>query len=611
MPKSVPSLNQQNWGQPLNDHLAQLNDPVNGGINIWDDAVQRDTQYWPDGAGDKDDFVGKTGYNRETGSFERWEITPQRRWVTLQKAVAPSAYQGPGNVQLKVDQAGEYFYLENNQTGSNTLDQLLQVGNIVTVAPFNNVLKSDFFVSEIIGTNKVRVTRTNYTFTQVTNGLTYNTVSGSPVITNISVPDYFRPGDLFRGGNLNGNGEPVFDSGGTILSKNSATEYVGTVNGFNNNQRALFQISRGPFIDTTYSYQIFEPTIKYTDGEGGDAFTIDNAGTTVIPKLRAYSTDTGLNETNSPLVALKRFALKDSRTTQGDLINLQTSYAIRTGDSYTNLTGLFLGNRRTIGSVVNSGSSSDPADWNGANTGNPAALTIGGGFDDSLGTLNNPVIVQDNYNSIIIRPNYKSGKVRKFTHLRFWVVGASGGKTTPMDELWGIYETGSTSGMSGGDKECKNFFKGNTAIGEENGSQLGQSGTAWNNIDEKLCVYGNLAVRSAGGFPGNITHAGTITQSSDARLKENVSSLVSADVLEKIRQIEAKRYNLKADEAKKTRFGFIAQELEEVFPELVFTGTDGMKTVNYVDMIPLLSEALKAQQEQITKLQTRLDELEK
>jgi hypothetical protein len=33
MPKSIPTIGSASWGQPLNDHLAQLNNPSTGGIN--------------------------------------------------------------------------------------------------------------------------------------------------------------------------------------------------------------------------------------------------------------------------------------------------------------------------------------------------------------------------------------------------------------------------------------------------------------------------------------------------------------------------------------------------------------------------------------------------
>ena len=53
----------------------------------------------------------------------------------------------------------------------------------------------------------------------------------------------------------------------------------------------------------------------------------------------------------------------------------------------------------------------------------------------------------------------------------------------------------------------------------------------------------------------------------------------------------------------KNKIGFIAQELELVFPELVETNkTTGYKAVNYDGMIPVLVEGMKEQQAQIDEL---------
>ena len=45
--------------------------------------------------------------------------------------------------------------------------------------------------------------------------------------------------------------------------------------------------------------------------------------------------------------------------------------------------------------------------------------------------------------------------------------------------------------------------------------------------------------------------------------------------------------------------GVLAQEVEKVYPELVSTGADGYKAVNYAQLTPVLIEAMKEQQQQI------------
>lgn len=91
-------------------------------------------------------------------------------------------------------------------------------------------------------------------------------------------------------------------------------------------------------------------------------------------------------------------------------------------------------------------------------------------------------------------------------------------------------------------------------------------------------------------------------------------------------QIQVKTYDMKNEEyptmnfAKGTQFGFIAQELQNVLPELVENGAAPGKTkeevieylgVNYIGMIPVLTKAIQEQQELILKQQQQIDELYK
>lgn len=63
------------------------------------------------------------------------------------------------------------------------------------------------------------------------------------------------------------------------------------------------------------------------------------------------------------------------------------------------------------------------------------------------------------------------------------------------------------------------------------------------------------------------------------------------------------------EDAHKKEIGFIAQEVEEVVPELVRTLPDGKKSVSYVNMVGLLVEAIKEQNEKIVNLEKEVAEL--
>ena len=60
----------------------------------------------------------------------------------------------------------------------------------------------------------------------------------------------------------------------------------------------------------------------------------------------------------------------------------------------------------------------------------------------------------------------------------------------------------------------------------------------------------------------------------------------------------------------KLQTGVIAQEIEQVMPELVNTDKDGFKSVDYTGITPVLIEAIKEQQTIIDQQQKKNEELE-
>jgi hypothetical protein len=97
-----------------------------------------------------------------------------------------------------------------------------------------------------------------------------------------------------------------------------------------------------------------------------------------------------------------------------------------------------------------------------------------------------------------------------------------------------------------------------------------------------------------------------MTATSDIRLKENFESIGNA--LDLVSQLNGLYYTWKKDAGtdKPRKLGFIAQEVEKVIPELVKTDSEGMKSVDYVSVVPVLVEALKHQQKQIDELKALL-----
>ena len=95
---------------------------------------------------------------------------------------------------------------------------------------------------------------------------------------------------------------------------------------------------------------------------------------------------------------------------------------------------------------------------------------------------------------------------------------------------------------------------------------------------------------------------------SDRRLKENIGTL-DAGTLEKVLRLNGVSFRWKQDG--RQDIGVIAQDVEEVFPELVKTDpTTGFKSVEYGNLVAPLIEAIKAQQNEIGSLEARIRILE-
>ena len=125
----------------------------------------------------------------------------------------------------------------------------------------------------------------------------------------------------------------------------------------------------------------------------------------------------------------------------------------------------------------------------------------------------------------------------------------------------------------------------------------GSIGIGTTNPTSKLHVIGDVLV------VGVVT-ATDFNSASDAKLKTNIQPI--ADPLEKVTQIQGVSFNWIKDN--KPSMGVIADELQEVLPELV-SDTDP-KTVNYNGLIGLLIEVVKEQQEKIQSLEQRITRLE-
>ncbi len=102
-------------------------------------------------------------------------------------------------------------------------------------------------------------------------------------------------------------------------------------------------------------------------------------------------------------------------------------------------------------------------------------------------------------------------------------------------------------------------------------------------------------------------------QGSDRRWKKNI--LPITDALDKVRLLKGITFEWNGEKYPEMGFsegvhlGFIAQDVEQIIPELVKTDENGYKAVAYDNITALLVEALKQQDEKILRLETEIKAL--
>ena len=114
-----------------------------------------------------------------------------------------------------------------------------------------------------------------------------------------------------------------------------------------------------------------------------------------------------------------------------------------------------------------------------------------------------------------------------------------------------------------------------------------------------LQVNGDASKNSPGSWIGH----------SDARLKTNIQALSSAEMLQKVLQMQGVTYEWNDQVTGSTRpeglqYGFIAQELQKIWPEMVKEDGMGYLTTAYGTFDPMLVESIKA-------LNSKIEDLEK
>jgi len=190
---------------------------------------------------------------------------------------------------------------------------------------------------------------------------------------------------------------------------------------------------------------------------------------------------------------------------------------------------------------------------------------------------------------------------------------ASGGYSTAMGE--GSTASGSRSTAMGKSTTASDFAS--VVIGQYNssGSSVTNNATVFNTANTAFVIgngtSGSLSDAFKVMFNGDatvsndLTVSGDVNVSSDARLKANIASLGST--IAKLLLIDGKSYTMKKDG--KQKIGVLAQDVQKVFPELVSKDDNEMLAVNYQGLVPVLINALKEQDEKISRLENLVEKL--
>lgn len=107
---------------------------------------------------------------------------------------------------------------------------------------------------------------------------------------------------------------------------------------------------------------------------------------------------------------------------------------------------------------------------------------------------------------------------------------------------------------------------------------------------------------------GVLTLYGTFVNYSDINLKTKIKNIKNGS-LGKIISLQGVTYNFKIDKTEvPPRSGFIAQDVQKIFPDLVVEGKEGL-AIKSIELIPYLVEAIKEQENRINDLENQLKDL--
>ncbi|MEL6123602.1 MAG: tail fiber domain-containing protein [Bacteroidota bacterium] len=206
-----------------------------------------------------------------------------------------------------------------------------------------------------------------------------------------------------------------------------------------------------------------------------------------------------------------------------------------------------------------------------------------------------------------------------------WNYGVLGEAFGGSTEQFGVYGTSSVVGVYGASQGACVF-----------GQVFGGSTSAF-----RVAIFGDVTadagvgangsgILQAGRFNGDVEYTGALLSPSDRKFKKNISNI--GPVLNRVLKLGVVSYEYKSDQydflSKREQVGFVAQDVKEIFPNVVHQSAIPRKTgestdqynkgfsnkrylaVDYVSLIPVLTKAIQELHQENQLLISRISKLE-
>lgn len=364
--------------------------------------------------------------------------------------------------------------------------------------------------------------------------------------------------------------------------KNGSVSNIGVMGSTKPNSQGLFA-SR--YIAVYGDNSTNNLNINDTDVFGGYFRSFNIGSSSKVYGVKAEAT--AFNATNTESYGVDAVATNYNNITAEDVIGVRGISNSGVATLNTFLTGV-----------------ANPGGYFLSNTGQGMYATTTGGYNyNTLGKVSQAVTGYSNQTSMYMNVGV-AGIAAGTGNIKYAVYGI----------LSGTAGTTQSSAITGDD----NINASNTYAGFFNGKVKVNGNVSF---DGNLSFVGSKVISGySASFTNNVC-AANISCVSDMRYKKNIIPMQNS--LSNILKINGVRYDWKQEEfpekhfSDKNQIGFIAQEIEKIFPEMVFTDDKGFKSVDYARLTPVLVEAMKelnSRNEKLEiknqKLESRLDKIE-